>query len=631
MPVMPNGSFGLNEDPFVEGHAARFVYPSRAHRVIVTRLRHAIENREPFVLVTGLPGVGKTIAVQAALAEAGPHTVVLITASPSLSHATFRERILSGLAQDASDTATPARSADGIEARLLAARARGRLALLVVDEAQHLGPPLLEELRVLSDLEADGRPLLQIILTGQPKLEEALSRPGCDALRQRIAVRCRLGSLSAEETEGYIRHRVSAAGGDSQSLFTSESCRTVHRLAHGIPREINLVAGEALTLAHAAGESAVAAGHIAGAAVLLGFRSVVEEPPPTKQAAKPVAVDPVEVVPFADDSSGLGECDVPEPGLPVVRDFSLPAWCDAPLAAHAAEPPAGKAEIPSPAPAGNPPPPPSQPVDIAVKATPAPLESPEVEEWLARFRGPDGPPRIGSRLAVAPTVSEALDPCTDAAAAADGQPAVLSPPQHARSRRRTMLRPRSSRSAHTWSTATWTVGALLLMATAGLVLVNSGRSFVRPRPSTRAAMETTVERVDRTRTLSASVARPTLVRVPPPTAPRRSPVRPAAASPPASAGARPAPAPPARSYGVEVASFIVESRAIEERDRLAARLSRPCSIVTSHEDGAQVYSIVVGPVASSEEAARLSEDLSERGLVGQARVVRWAVSDSTRR
>jgi hypothetical protein len=82
---------------------------------------------------------------------------------------------------------------------------------------------------------------------------------------------------------------------------------------------------------------------------------------------------------------------------------------------------------------------------------------------------------------------------------------------------------------------------------------------------------------------------------------------------------------------VEVATFIIESRAVEERDRLAARISLPCRIATSREDGSQVYSIVVGPVASRQEALRLSEDLSERGLVGQARVVRWAASDSSRR
>jgi len=82
---------------------------------------------------------------------------------------------------------------------------------------------------------------------------------------------------------------------------------------------------------------------------------------------------------------------------------------------------------------------------------------------------------------------------------------------------------------------------------------------------------------------------------------------------------------------VEIANFIVENRALEERDRWAARISLPCGVMTSREDGAQIYSIVVGPLASRQDAVRLSQDLSERGLVGQARVVRWAASDRARR
>ena len=523
---------------------------------------------------------------------------------------------------------------------------------------------------MLSDLEADGRNLLQIILAGQPMLEENLSRPGGDALRQRIAVRCRLGSLSAEETESYIRHRVSVAGGDSDFLFTGESCQAIHRFAHGIPREINLLAGEALMLAHTAGESAIEAGHVAGAAVLLGFHSVVQDSQPTGGAAKPVAVETVEVVPCADADLDPGECEAPAMGLCGLPDVFLPASCEAPLAGHAGEPtladlvtsapvppevaPASRppespvVEIQSflPAPSGIPPSAPARPVGPAAKATPAWLESPEVDAWLARFRDPAGPPRIGSRLAVATTVSEALEHRT--AGAGDEPPALPALPPQAGARRRVLPRRRGSRRGHLWRSASWVAGALLLLAAGGVMLATSGRSLVRVRPSTRAAVEATVRKVDRTRTLSASVARPSLVSAPPTAAPTRSPAQAASASSPAAAAARPpaqaasasspaasatrpAPAPPARRYGVEVATFIVERRAVEERDRLAARISLPCSIAISFEDGAQVYGIVVGPVASPEEAVRLSEDLSARRVVGQARVVRWAASDSTRR
>lgn len=651
---MPASPFGLNENPFIEGHDARFVYPSRAHQEVVARLRRGIENREPFVLVTGLSGAGKTIAVQAALAEAAPHTLVLIAAPPSLSPAKLRERILSGFAPDANVAATHVRSATGIEAHLRAFHARGRVAFLVVDEAQNLGLPLLEELRVLSDLEADGRNLLQIILAGQPRLEDDLSRPGGDALRQRIAVRCRLGLLSPEETGSYIRHRVAVAGGDTQSLFTGESCEALHRLTHGIPREINLLAGEALMLAHTAGESAITAGHIAGAAVLLGFRSVVRDSRPAPSAAKPVGVETPEVMPAADTDSGCGEREGTAAGLSGLPDVVLPAACEAAIArnanesalvdiaASAAAPPevAPAVRLPeSPvvaienviaAPSDDPQPAPTRPVDPAARATPVRLESSEVDAWLARFRGPDGPPRIGSRLAVATNVFEALEPLT--ADAADEQPATPALPQHAGVRRGGRPRRRASRGGHLWRIVTSIAGALLLLVVGGVVLATSGRSLVRARPATRAANEATVRRVDRTGILSAAVARPSLISTPTATAPARSPAQAAAATPPATAAAGHSVAePPARSYGVEVANYIVESRAVEERDRLAALISPPCQIATSFEDGARIYSIVVGPVASREEAARLSENLSTRRLVGQARVVRWTAADSTRR
>ena len=674
---MPTSPFGLSENPFVEGHDARFVYPSRAHLEVVERLRRGIENREPFVLVTGLPGAGKTVAVRAALADTEPHTLVLIAASPSLSPAKFRERILSGFSPDAPAPATQARSAAGIEARLRAIHARGGMAFLVVDEAQNLGLPLLEELRVLSDLETDGRNLLQIVLAGQPRLEDELSRPGGDALRQRIAVRCRLGLLSPEETESYIRHRVSVAGGDPQSLFTSESCEVVHRLTHGIPREINLLAGEALTLAHTAGESEITAGHIAGAAVLLGFRSVVRDSGPTQGTTKPVTVEPLKVVSATGTDSGRGECEAPVMGLCGLPDVVLPPACEAPPAGDANEPglldivptasvpsegvpalrPAESAVVevenvaPPPTeatpasrpaesavvevenlatpPADIPPSAPRRPVGPASKATPASLESPEADAWLARFRGPDGPPRIGSRLAVAATVSEALEP--RATGAADDQPAVCARPRHAGTQPGGLPRRRASRGGRRWSTMTSMAGALLLVAAGGLVLATSGRSLVRARPSARAASMSTGLTVSRSHTTSLSVARPPVVPVAPAAAPTRPPAPATPASSPAPAAASPAPARPARRYGVEVATFILESRALEERDRVAARTSLPCRIAISRQDGTEVYSIVVGPVASPEDAERLSEDLTARRLVGQARVVRWAASGSPHR
>jgi general secretion pathway protein A len=681
MPTMPEVPFGVSENPFVEGHDARFVCPSRAHREVVTRLLRGIENREPFMMVTGLPGVGKTVAVRAALAEAGPHRLVLIAASPSLSLAKLRERTLAGFAPNVSDAPGPARSAGGMDARLLAVRSGGQMAFLVVDEAQNLSGPLFEELRVLSNLEADGHNLLQIILVGLPALEDALAGPGCGALRQRIAVRCRLGALSEDETEGYIRHRVSVAGGDAEALFSSASCQAVHRLAHGIPREINLVAGEALLLAQSAGECTVTAGHIAGAKVLLGFRSVVNDSQSVAEAAaEPAEAQPEEALPRAGGGAGPVECEEPETLPAVLRDIDLPVSSEAPGADHAEAPQAehasvsqtDHAEVPAVAsaesavavPCGTPPPSPPRHLGAVADVTPASLEAPEVKAWLDRFLDPNGPPRIGSRLAVLPTELEAREARDiDSVGEQPAAPTLLHPRAGLRS---AFPRRRSPRGDRSWKSATWMVGTVLLLAVGGLVLTISGRSLRGTRSSAQAVVETTPGMVERARPARASMERPQLV----PAASMRSAERPAAPAaptpmrgdaprPPASAVPAPVraeariasapaaasvaravernapkpppPSPPTRAYGVEVATFIVESRAVQERDRLAAAISLPCRIVNLQEDGDLVYSIVVGPVASSEEAERLSVDLSQRRLVSQARVVRWASTDSTRR
>ena len=717
---MPTELFDLSENPFVEGHDARFDYPSRAHEEVVARLRDAIDGGAPIALVTGLPGAGKSTAVRAVLDRGKTAVVVSVQASPTLKQGPFRERILAGFAAEALDPTAPARPAEGIEARLRAVRASGRRAFLVVDEAQELGLPLLEDLRVLSNLAADGSGLLQIILVGQPGLEEALSRPGCGALQPRIAARCRLGTLCAEETEDYIRRCVAIAGGDSASVFTSEGCQTVHRLAHGIPREVNLLASEALTLAATAGESAVSASHVSTAALLLGFRSVIKDSRPAEHAEQPVAVEPADVALAAE--TGPGEDVAPDAGLAIMRDVSLPASSGEPITEPVEESPAARAESAGAPSASVPPASAGPPVGPASKATPTLLAGPEVDAWIARFRGPAGPPRIGSRLAMPASSADALKPHTSdapesqpaptvptaqagvdtdhapdvaeeqpaivaaaagapethgtdvveaqpacvAATAADGapeiqavevveQPVRSASPRHTGSRRGPQRQERSPRAGHAWRIVTTTVGALLLVATAGLVLVHSSRSLGPARPAARAAVANPIVKLESTRTAGMAEPRRSTIPVPravaasrPPapvasastpasTGPHRAPsptvteVRrraAAPASPPAAAEPRQAAKPTSRLFGVEVATFMFESRAIAERDRLAALLSRPCRIVDSGEDG---YAVVLGPLSSGEEAERLSADLSERGLVEQARVVRWSAADSTRR
>ena len=529
---MSGSLLGLAENPFSEGHDARFLYPSRAHWSVVTRLRRAIEDRESFVYLTGPAGCGKTTAIIEFLAGMESYTAVTIAATPSLTVAEFRERVLSGLGFESGES--PGRPMDRIEAILREAHARDEGVILVVDESQNLDSELLGELMALNDLESGGQKLLQIILAGQPVLEKLLSRPGCESLRPRIGVRCWVGALSAEETEGYIRHRVSVVSGSSRSLFPSDSCQAVYRLTQGIPRDINLLASEALLQAAGAGASTVKPDHVAVAARVIG----------------------------------------------IIR--------------------------------------------------------PEAAAWVARFGHACVTPGIESRIGAALLLSEMLDRPGE-------EPTEEGTLSHEFPERRDAPRGRL------WKLVAWAAGALLVFAVGFLlsqVTLNSlprGAAYRAATTSSDVGGESvgaTSAPGDAPSAGPAAPAAPSVSRARSSAAmprsasePRRS--RPAAPTRRAMAGSTArhsaaAPSSPLHRYGLEVATFAAESRAMEKRDELAARIHVACHVVTSLEDGAPVYHVVVGPLTSRSAAESLGTSLFARGVVGEARVVPWPAADSTR-
>jgi len=177
-----------------------------------------------------------------------------------------------------------------LEKHLIGVRARGENAVLMMDEAQNLSMDLLEEIRLLSNLEHRGDKLLQIFLVGQPELEAHLARHELRQLRQRITVHYRLNPLAPEETLGYIQHHINVAGGNGPSVFPADTCREIYRLSHGIPREINTLASSALIAAYADGSPSVRVEHIATAAAEGDFKSVLmstRRPEPGPAPARP--------------------------------------------------------------------------------------------------------------------------------------------------------------------------------------------------------------------------------------------------------------------------------------------------------------------------------------------------------
>ena len=268
--------FGLRENPFVAGHHAKFVYPSPEHQEALAHLRYGIENREPFVLITGEVGTGKTTALYDALAEWQNRVVVALITNSALNRNELLEEIALRFGVPINGPASKPQILAHLEKSLLAIHRRGDRAILLLDEAQNLDRDVLEELRLLSNLELDGAKLVQLFLVGQPELETKLQSAALRQLRQRITVHYRLSPLSAEDTEHYIHHRINVAGGVAAEIFPAAACREVHRITHGIPREINTVCSQALLSAFVEDAPAVGVQHVTSAVGELEFESVLE-------------------------------------------------------------------------------------------------------------------------------------------------------------------------------------------------------------------------------------------------------------------------------------------------------------------------------------------------------------------
>src|SRR5580765_7297378 len=270
--------FGLRENPFVSGHQSRFVYPSREHQEALAHLRFGIENREPFVLITGEVGTGKTTALYDVLSEYESRAVVALITNTSLTRDELLEEVCLRFGLPAAGQLSKPQMVVALERFLKQIRGKGHHAILILDEAQNLDRDLLEEIRLLSNLEDQGNKLIQLFLLGQPELEDKLARPELRQLRQRITVFYRLRPLTVEDTEHYIHHRISVAGGHALTVFPVETCREVHEITHGIPREINTVAAQALLNAFVEDSPSVRPTHVRSVERDNEFRSVLMGP-----------------------------------------------------------------------------------------------------------------------------------------------------------------------------------------------------------------------------------------------------------------------------------------------------------------------------------------------------------------
>jgi len=250
---MYKGFFNLKRNPFEITPDPAFLFPTQRHNEALAALYYGVERRKGFVVMTGEVGTGKTLIVRCLLEYLKRlHLTYAYVFNSRLSAEEFLRYI-------AGDLGIPATGKTKGELLLdlstyLVARYQNKLTtVLVVDEAHHLSADVLEEIRLLTNLETADQKLLQILLVGQPELELKLDSPGLRQLKQRIAWRSHLDPLSREETSGYIHRRLRIAGANSHppSLFSDESVSVIYRHSGGVPRLINTVCENALIIAYA--------------------------------------------------------------------------------------------------------------------------------------------------------------------------------------------------------------------------------------------------------------------------------------------------------------------------------------------------------------------------------------------
>jgi general secretion pathway protein A len=242
--------FGLSEPPFAITPDPRYLYMSAQHRDALAHLLYGVKEGGSFVQLTGEVGTGKTTLSRWLLEQTPPEVDVALVLNPRVTGTELLAAVCEELKLVAPPGATAKGLVDILYAHLLESHARGRRTLLIVDEAQDLEPEVLEQVRLLTNLETAKNKLLQVILIGQPELIRLLDQHDLRQLAQRITARYHLSPFPAGETATYIRHRLAVAG-QGQRLFTGAAMRRIHRRARGIPRLINVICDRALLGAYA--------------------------------------------------------------------------------------------------------------------------------------------------------------------------------------------------------------------------------------------------------------------------------------------------------------------------------------------------------------------------------------------
>jgi general secretion pathway protein A len=243
--------FGLRARPFELSPDPRFLLLTRGHREALSTLEYALSGRKGVALVVGDAGTGKTTLIHAALASQPTDRLTVFLSNPALTRAEFVEFLADGFGLPPEAGASKTKCLVAMTRLLLERQTTGGVAALIIDEAQCLPDALLEEVRLLANIETATEKLLSIILVGQPELADRLNQPSLRQIKQRVGLRCALMPLDRAETAAYVATRIQVAGGECPRVFTPAAIDMIYARSGGTPRIISVICDNALVAAFA--------------------------------------------------------------------------------------------------------------------------------------------------------------------------------------------------------------------------------------------------------------------------------------------------------------------------------------------------------------------------------------------